>query len=279
MKLTFREELIAVRYRAAWVMTALAVTAASLALPGPASAAEPGFEVRVTEAPATFGAGAEARALTVVVSTDQRRCQKVRWSLLMRVDGAGLSDAKVSRIEENGEFATQRQDQGNTARITDVQVDPGQLCRGRTVTANYRISFTGDAPSGTVTFQPQAFTADGRLLQEATAQAPVVGQKPAGKENTPTPEPTQTTPAPEESEDEGLDDAIGPEEPAEPTSTGAADANPVPAAADGQPPSLLGPGLVVGALLVFAGVGLLLRLRMRNKQEAAPMPTGFYPSR
>jgi hypothetical protein len=280
-EMTFREELIAVRYRAAWVTTALAVTAGSLALPGPASAVEPGFQVRVTESPGTFGAGAESRALTVVVSTDQRRCQKVRWSMLMRVDGPGLSDAKVSRIEENGEFATQRQDQGDVARITDVQVDPGQLCRGRTVTANYRISFNGDTPSGTVTFQPQAFTADGRLLQEASVHAPVVGQKPAEKETTPapTPEPTETSPSPRESEDEGLDDAIGPEESAEPTGTGAADANTVPAAADSQPPSLLGPGLVVGALLVFAGVGLLLRLRMRNKQEASPMPPGFYPSR
>jgi hypothetical protein len=49
-------------------------------------------------------------------------------------------------------------------------------------------------------------------------------------------------------------------------------------------PSLLGPGLIIGAVLVFLGVALLLRLRTRNRPEQQPawqahtqtLPTGFY---
>jgi hypothetical protein len=34
-------------------------------------------------------------------------------------------------------------------------------------------------------------------------------------------------------------------------------------------PSLLGPGLIIGAVLVFLGVSLLLRLRLRNRGALA----------
>ena len=48
---------------------------------------------------------------------------------------------------------------------------------------------------------------------------------------------------------------------------------------DGEVPSLLGPGLIVGAVLVFLGVGLLLRLRLRGRKLDAPaMPSRFHPS-
>ena len=52
-------------------------------------------------------------------------------------------------------------------------------------------------------------------------------------------------------------------------------------AAKGGTPSLLGPGLIVGAVLVFLGVGLLLRLRIRNrglKNQRNLTPTSFYPA-
>lgn len=261
------------RHRVGLAATALAVTAASLALPGRAEAVEPGFQVEITEAPRTVEAGEDARDLTVVVSTEERRCRKVRWSLLVQVDGPDLDELKVNRIEADGEFATSTQTQGDVARITDDDVDPGQLCRGRTVTANYRIAFDDGAASGRLLIQPQAFTADGTLLQEATAQIEVEGEEP---EESPSPSPSPTASEPEEEESE---EAAAPAE--ETTTPGDVDANA--ASANGAPPSLLGPGLVVGALLVFAGVGILLRLRSRNREaavSAAAPPTGFYyPSR
>ncbi|BCJ56315.1 hypothetical protein Asp14428_77900 [Actinoplanes sp. NBRC 14428] len=261
--------------------TALAVAAASLVLPGRATAAEPGFEVRITELPATFGAGAESRTLTVVASTDRARCQKVRWSLILRVQGPELDEAEVERVEENGSFPVRVQTDDDVARITDVQLDPGQLCRGRTVTARYRISFDDDADTGRVTFQPQAFSAGGTLLQEASGQSPVVGQKSSATES-PTGSPTGSpTTAPtggaDEADDpeygEAGDEATATPEPAPSEDDLAA----VPASADGSSPSLLIPGLIVGAVLVFVGVALLIRLRSRTPKHS--VATGFHPSR
>jgi len=257
-----------VRHRAALAATALAVAVATLALSGRASAVEPGFAVRITDLPATFGAGAESRTLTVVASTDRARCQKVRWSLVLRVDGPDLDEIDVDRVEEDGDFPVRVQTDGDTARITDEGLDPGQLCRGRTVTARYQISFGDDADTGRVLFQPQAFNAAGTLLQEAAGQSPVVGQDPAATESptespSPSPEPSGT----EETEepDEGVDGeepaATGEPEPSE-------DIDAASASADGEGPSLLGPGLIVGAVLVFLGVALLLRLRMRSRETA-----------
>ncbi|WP_305784223.1 hypothetical protein [Symbioplanes lichenis] len=260
------------RYRAAAAGAALATAAALVTTPGAAAAVEPGFEVKITELPATFGAGAEARTLTVVVSSDRNRCIKVQWSLLAQVDGPDLDDLRVTRIEENGEFGVRRQEEGKVARITDRELDPGQLCRGRTVTATYRISFDEDADTGRVLFQPQAFTQDGTLLQETSGTSPVVGQEPAATKS-PSPSPT-AEPSPSET-------SLAPIDTPEPEKS-ADDIEAVPAAGGGGPPSLLGPGLIVGALLVFVGVALLLRLRMRSREaerQAAALPTGFYPSR
>ncbi|AGL18753.1 hypothetical protein [Actinoplanes sp. N902-109] len=267
------------RYRAALAAAALAVAGATMVLPGRATAAEAGFAVRITELPATFGAGAESRSLTVVISSDRDRCSKVRWSLLLRVDGPALDDVKVTRVEDDGEFAVRRDDSGTTARITDVALDPGRLCRDRTVTARYQIRFGAGAATGSVTFQPQAFTATGNLLQETSGRSPVVGQEPAAAGTpAPSPSPTETAAAPADEESNSAeDDGAATDQPVTP-SPGDLDA--VPAAAEGGPPSLLGPGLIVGALLVFLGIGLLLRLRSRQRTTAARLaepPTGFYP--
>jgi hypothetical protein len=273
-----RKELIAVRYRAALLAAALAVAGATMALPGRASAVEQGFDVKITELPATFGAGAESRTLTVVVSSDRNRCIKVRWSLLLQVDGPGLDEVKVTRIEDDGEFAARRENSGDTARITDVAVDPGQLCRGSTVTARYKISFGEDADTGRVTFQPQAFTATGTLLQETSGRSPVVGQEPAASEESPSPSPSPS-PTPTAT-DEDAGEAGDEPGPAQTSSPAPDDLAAVPASAEGGPPSLLGPGLIVGALLVFVGIALLLRLRTRQRAAArlAEPPTGFYPT-
>jgi hypothetical protein len=120
-----------------------------------------------------------------------------------------------------------------------------------------------------VLFQPQAFTQDGTLLQETSGTSPVVGQEPAATKS-PSPSPT-ASPSPSETSLAPID-SPEPEESAD-------DLEAVPAAAGGGPPSLLGPGLIVGALLVFVGVAILLRLRMRNREaerRTAAVPTGFY---
>jgi len=271
-----------VRHRSALISAVLAVVTAVLVLPSPASAALAGFQLRLS-APATLKAGANAKTVEAVVSTDTvRRCQKVRWSMVLRVaDGLTFDDLKVTRIEDNQEFPLNSQINGDTARLTDVQFDPGQLCRGSTVTSRYDISIDDGAPSGRLGYEVQAVNADNEVFSQASATSQVDGTAPAS----PTPTETATTaPTPTESDD-AADTGADADDATDAPSEAAAAAVPTDgvsansASAQGGVPSLLGPGLIVGALFVFIGVGILLRLRTRNKApKAQPAPTSFYPT-
>jgi hypothetical protein len=278
--------MVAVRHRAALVPLVLAVLTVLLALPSPAGAALPGFQVRLN-APSLFKAGANAKSVEAVVSTDTaRRCQKVRWSMLLKVaQGVTFDDVKVTRIEDGREFGLQSQISGDTARLTDTDVDPGVLCRGQTVTARYDISFGADSPHGEIAYQVQALNVANQVLEQATATSQVLGTVAA----TPTAKPSETaepSPSPSPSASESGDAAATGDDEAtdEPTDAAAAgqptnvQANP--AASESGVPSLLGPGLIVGAVFVLFGVGILMRMRLRNrKPRGHAMPTSFYPSR
>jgi hypothetical protein len=272
--------MIAVRHRAAALLSGvLAFAAATLALPSPAQAAVAGFKVTITQLPDEFEAGANARTVQVVASTDNAgRCRKVRWSMVLKVDGVDLDQVKVTRVEDNADFPLQVRADGDTARLTDVRFDPGSLCRGKTVTAVYQVAFDDDA-AGKVTFQAQVFDAATRLLEEASASSRVVGERAEPSPSpsaSPSPSEEAEPPAPEES-------AVAGDEPegaaAPPAGTVGDDLSANPVSSEGGVPSLLGPGLIIGALLVFAGMGLLLRIRLRNRApKHQQMPTGFYPT-
>jgi hypothetical protein len=280
-----RKEMIAVRHRAALLSTGLAVAAAVLVLPAPANAAADGVAVRITRLPDTFTAGAGPAAVQAVASTNSGRCQKVRWSMLLTVQGGGLNEVRVERIEQNSAFPVQVRADGNSARLTDVRFDPGTLCPGRTVTATYGVAFDGAAPPGQVTFEADALDSATRVLQSASATSRIAG--PAGAQPS---APATAEPAPSETGDGAGDQAGEPPSAAADPPSGAA-AAPPPSAADlaaqraarsSSIPSLLGPGLIVGALLVFVGVGLLLRLKSRNRgrrrSRTEQYPPSYYPA-
>ena len=274
------------RLHSAALPAALLVAAvAVLGLSAPASAADPDVDVSITELPGTLAAGNGAATLTVVASTDERRCRKVRWSMLVAVDGVRLDQVGLDRIEDSGAFPVRVETGDGQARVTDVALDPGRLCRDRTVTARYRIAVDG-ARDGRVTYQAQAFDAAGRLLQEAGGSSRVVGAEPppsrtpkpprsAAPAPSPSPEPSATDPEP--SDEPSADDE--PPAAAAPADPGAGlDADR--AASTGGIPSLFGPGLILGALLVFAGVGLLIRVRKRTGARPhgrRALATHFYP--
>jgi hypothetical protein len=259
--------MIVMRHRAAArLTTALALVAASLAWAGPARAAE-GFSVRLGQAPATFTIGKAAKSLTAVASTDrERRCHRVRWSLTIRTDGVSLDQIRVNRIENGRAFRVRAQLGNDAVRVTDAQADPGQLCRGRTVTGRWDIAFTGP-DSGTVSFEARALEG-GRELAATALTSRVI--TPVAATTGPT-SPVATDPAGEQTAGDGVADTPGERESA------SAALNPA-----AGTPSVLGPGLIIGAALVFLGVALLLRIRTRNRRDPAwqaktqVLPTGFY---
>jgi hypothetical protein len=245
------------------------VPAAGLA-PAAAQAA-PGFAVQYTELPGEFVAGGSPSTVTVVASTDAGgRCQKVCWSMLVRVAGVGLDEVRVDRIEESGSFPLAIRATGDTARLTDRDLDPGELCRGRTVTARYRLGFAGNATPGEVTLQAEAYDRNARLLEQSVATRAVVGEQ----GDAASPSPTGSA-DPEPSGAPG-DASAAPEEPS-PTASAPGGVAAVPTAGTRGSTNLLGVGLIIGAVLIFLGVGILLRMRLRNRADRR-RETPFYPA-
>jgi hypothetical protein len=256
------------------VTTALGLVAASVAFalatsPAPASADVDGFQVAMGQTPATFTIGKEARTLTAVASTDrERRCFKVRWALVIRTDGVSLDQIRVNRIENGQTFRVRAQLGADEARITDVAPDPGQLCRNQTVTGRWDISFVGP-DNGRVTFEARALDG-GRVLSSADASSRVVTAVAA--------KPSASASASPSPAGDATEQAVADETPiAQRSSTSAA------LVPTGGTPSVLGPGLIIGAVLVFLGVALLLRIRTRNRKadpawqaQTQTLPTGFY---
>lgn len=74
-----------------------------LALAAPAQAA---FTTELSGLPARFTAGEQVRTVSAVVSRTDRRggCVKVRWSMVLSVQGLRLDQVKMDRVEEAGDF-------------------------------------------------------------------------------------------------------------------------------------------------------------------------------
>jgi hypothetical protein len=262
------------------VAAALAVAAATLAWATPALADLPGFDVKVTQAPDTFTVGNDAHTLSAVVSTSndrlQRRCVKVKWALIISTKGVSLDQVRITRVEDGRSVPIRARFQGEDARVVDEQVDPGQLCRNQNVTAQWTISFAGP-DNGSVNFAMQALSQRGQVLATGGAEARVVttvADKPS-KSPSASASPSATpsfSPQPTEAVVANL-----------PTSSSL---DPAALAKRTSGSSVLLPGMLVGAVVVFGGIAVLMRLRSRNRRAAAAgpgwhqdtqmLPTGFY---
>ncbi|MEH0828657.1 MULTISPECIES: hypothetical protein [Micromonospora] len=255
------------------VLTFVAGTGYGGALPARAAAA---FSTELSGLPDEFTAGNRVETLSAVVSrSDGGGCVKVRWSMLVRVQGLRLDQLKVDRVEDSGSFPLEIRTEGDTARLTDRQLDPGVLCPGRTVTARYRVAFAEDVGRGRVSFAAEAYDPQLRLLARRTASREVVGEEAASPTPSPSAEPTDTptgeppTEAPdEEPTDEPTDAAV-----VEPPAPGGVAGRPV---ADSGGFGLVQAAFLLGGLLLFLGAGLLLRMRRLLRPSADPeLPPPF----
>ncbi|MFD0972966.1 hypothetical protein [Plantactinospora endophytica] len=267
--------------------TLVCATTGWAVLPADPAGAAPGFDTAITQLPGRFVAGAGAETVTAVISTSlDGECRKVRWSLVLRVDGLRLDQVAVDRVEETGGFPVDVRGEGGGARLTDRQLDPGSLCRNRTVTAQYRLAVDRAVTDGRIELTVEAFDAQSRLLDRQSATRDVVGGRGGGQDRRRAPErarptPTEAAPTPTEAvepeptepvdEDspvlaEGPDGAAG-------TGDGGSGAGEASATAGQGGTGLTEIGFAAGALMLFLGAGLLLRLRSRNRlAEATPAP-------
>ncbi|MEN3611697.1 hypothetical protein AAH979_19330 [Plantactinospora sp. ZYX-F-223] len=260
-------------------------------LPADPAGAAPGFDTALTRLPGRFVAGAGAETVTAVISTTlDGECRKVRWSLVLRADGLRLDQIGIDRIEQAGVVPMDVRGEGGGARLTDRDLDPGTLCRDRTVTAQYRLAVDDAVTDGRIELTVEAFDAQSRLLDRRSATREVISERSgapprrAPTPNTPErarPTPTEAAPSPTEPVEpeptesvegdspvlaEGPDGAAG-------SDGGGSGGGEASATAGRGGTGLTGIGFAVGALLLFLGAGLLLRLRFRNRfAAAAPAP-------
>ncbi|MDM4718145.1 hypothetical protein QTQ03_00510 [Micromonospora sp. WMMA1363] len=149
------------------------VAGVALAAPTSASAAN---STELSGLPDEFRAGDQVATVSAVVRRDQGGCVKVRWSMVLRVSGLRLDQVKMDRIEDTGSFPLEIRTEGDVARLTDRQLDPGTLCPDRTVTARYLLAFAEDVSRGRITLEAEAYDANLRLLARQTATRTVVGR-------------------------------------------------------------------------------------------------------
>ena len=266
---------------------ALAVAAATLAWAAPAQADTPGFAVKITQAADTFTVGKDAHTLTAVVSTDRpdlRRCLKVRWALVISTQGVSLDQIRVSRVEGGQSVPVKAQLLEDSARVVDAQLDSGQLCRNQTDTAQWSVSFTGP-DNGSVTFSARALSQQGRLLAAAQASSQVV--TPVADKPSTSPAASSSSPSPSASPSPSPTFSAQPAAVATVAPADSSSVDPAALAKNTSGLNVLLPGIIVGAVLVFVGIALLLRLRSRNRRNPPPgspgwqqntqmLPTGFY---
>ncbi|MEV2241185.1 hypothetical protein [Micromonospora sp. NPDC049891] len=261
------------------------LTGVDVAMAVPAHAA---FATELGGLPDQFTAGGRVATVSAVVSrSDPGDCIKVRWSMVLGVQGLRLDQVRVDRIEETGSFPVEVRTEGDTARLTDRQLDPGTLCQGRTVTAQYRIAFARDVDRGRVSLAAEAYDRNLRLLSRQTATREVVGRGVEARPTTASPTPSQVPtvdPTEEPVEVPTVDPTEEESDPADDAGyAGGAGEPPAADAAGNQSGSGLGlteVAFLLGGLLLFLGVGLLLRLRQLTREpEAVVDAVGPAPGR
>jgi hypothetical protein len=261
----------------------IGVTGLGLVTAAPVAAAQ-GLTTQLRDVPDQLEAGEGARRISAVVSGNPGECVKVRWSLVIRADGLLLNQVGIDRIEQTGSFPVQVQINGNSARITDRQLDPGTLCADRTVTAQYDVAIADSVTDGRLTLTAEAFDAGGNLLSRGSVERRVVSERaqrdPADRADREPVEPTEPAEEPTATEEPGGeapaedDPSAGAGQPGagqDGTGAGRADA----AAESSGGTGLVQAGFVIGAVMLFLGVGLLVRLRSRLVDEPDDLGPAF----
>jgi hypothetical protein len=257
-------------WRTAARLAAVLAAAAGLVLAGAAPALAAPYSVGLG-LPSSFRVGGSPGAVTVKITKGEDGCVNARWGVNIRLPGMSSDQIRVERAL-NGSWhrvSAQSVDDGAVAFGAD-----GPLCKGRAITARYRVSFLAGAPTGQATFVARA-SVFGRSIGSDSGTRKVV----AGKNSSPSPKPSPSD-SPSESPTPAAD-ATG--EAADELAVA-----PTPAAAGGSAGGgfLSGVSLVImifGALMVGIGGTLLYVIirKIRPEPESefeTPPPDDPYPT-
>lgn len=206
----------------------------------PAAAADDSVGVRL---PTQFTAGSPG-SVTVSVAKRTRGCVTVRTALTMRLSGLAPDRVRVE-VESGDEWRSIGVASGGDGLVVTERSVPDKevICRRRSTSVHYRVTFLESAPSGRVTVVGEAYSTGGGLIDRAAGSRSVVGGKgisPAAASPSGAPAAKPTV------------ELAAPDRPAEPTGSGFGVSTLV---------------MLFGLALVGLGGALLVLLLRRNRAD------------
>ncbi|MFG2098970.1 hypothetical protein ACGFJ5_00035 [Micromonospora echinaurantiaca] len=242
--------IMAVRRHAVRLATIGALLGGLVALGGSPALADD--QVRVRSA-GSFTAGGSAEGVAVEVRRRTDGCVLLRTALGLRLAGLRADQARV-QVSYNGQWFPVPLGGGGGSVASSATSPPNpRLCKGKSITVRYRVSFTAAAPSGRLTVTAEATSAMGQVLGRGADASRVVGGR-ATASPTPSKKPSPTP------------SAVATEEAAEDVTPVAALANPASNAAEESS----GFGSVVmffGIAMVAVGILLIVLLFRRSRAD------------
>ncbi|GAB3139310.1 hypothetical protein GCM10027290_08290 [Micromonospora sonneratiae] len=232
----------------------------------PAAADDDKVKVKI---PGSFVAGTPA-AVTVTASRRDGGCVQVRFRLAIMLPGLSADQVRVE-VPADGQWIPVGMSGGGDGALVSEPAAPSrpELCKRKSVSLRFRVTFLPGAPSGEATVIGEAADDGGDTLDRDDDNARVISRA----VRTPTPTPTESpSPTPEETQE-----AVAP--------TG----SPAAAAPKQDDDGGLGVGTIAmlfGVVMVGIGIALLTVLLRRGRGDreerdlapAGPSPGG-YPGR
>ncbi|MFI1192275.1 hypothetical protein ACH4T9_03220 [Micromonospora sp. NPDC020750] len=259
---------MAVRRRATRI-AAVCVMLGGLVAVGATPALADGDSVRVRSAD-SFRPGGSPGAVNVEVRKRTGGCVLVRTGLGLRLDGLAADQASV-QVATAGRWWPVSVS-GGGGRVTASQVTPTNptLCKGKSLTVRYRVTFRAGTPGGRLELAGEATNAFGRALGRDATAARVIGER---KKPSPSPTSSRTpSPSPTVAPTEAVD-VGGPT-----LAVAAARAGSATTVAAEEDSGGLSVFMLFGIGLVVVGVGLIVLLVRRSRADKEPAADrGEYP--
>ncbi len=237
----------------------------ALLMVGPAAVADENkIKIKISD---SFSAGGPAGSVTVNVTKRTEGCVMAQTALGIRLAGLTPEQVRV-QVAAGGDWREVSVAAGGADLVIADRSAPDKplLCRKKSISVRYRLSFSADAPSGQVTVVAEASSAEGEVLGQDSGTTRVTGGRviplPTARASEPTPVATEEI-----------------EVPPTPDDVATAAAGPV-ASSDDDRGGGFGIGTVVmliGVVMVGIGVALLVLLLRRGRGDRAAPEAGGYP--
>lgn len=260
------------------VVAGLAVDAVSAP---PALAAEDSVRLRLSS---SFRAGGSPGSARLTIAKRTEGCVSPRAALGIALPGLTPDQVTVETAVDGGQWRRVTVSSGGAGLVMTQRIRPSErpsICKGKSTTIRYRLTFGDAAPNGTVVVVAEAYAGGDTVIGRASGSAKVRGGRSVAAVTLPAVAPTTALPTPqavEETTESPEVDVVA----VAPSQAGAGQ----PAVADSG-----GGGLGLGRVMLLLGVGmvgigvalLVLLIRRargeRSGRNSPAAPGGLYGSR